>query len=292
MSYVWCTLVMLGDSYAKGAAVVAHSLRKTKSKYPIWCAVTEDVSQMCVDTLISIFDNVVTVPLLSHDVVPYRSPKQASIYNRWINYSFTKWNICNPGLFPVDKVILVDADMLFLHNCDELFELPGNAMTFSSPWAEPYHNVRPMRNPYGTLSHGAKIKHSSIKKGLKNSIVGLACMILILPSNELLVEMTSLLSRDAPFNNGSCKSGYDEIFGALLMINTNSDVYHIHQKYNWIVGKTAWIPNDYPRTQQYYNMKPWNESPDVTIWDDVKQWWEYANELRGINSKYDAFMTV
>jgi alpha-N-acetylglucosamine transferase len=85
-----------------------------------------------------------------------KSKKQNEIYGSWIHNSFTKWNIFNPKHFPeIDKVILVDADMMFLQNCDELFELPAPALTFSSPWAKPYMTTKfGAYNPYGEMKHG------------------------------------------------------------------------------------------------------------------------------------------
>lgn len=288
MNNIWCTLVMLGDEYAKGAMVVAQTLKNCHTKYPIWCAVTEDVSENCKSILAQLFDNVVVVPLLKYEVPEYKSVKQREIYGKWIKSSFTKWNICDPTLFPVNKVILVDADMIFLDNCDELFDLPGFAMTFSSPWSTPYKKTKPIGNPYGILKHGEIVKHEDIKKGLNNSIVGLACMILVQPSIKLISGVYDLLLSPQLSKRNNCKSGYDEQFGAILAIKTNTPVYHIHQKYNWIVGKTDWLIDEKPKSQQYYNDKPWRLDPNTTEWEDVKQWWTIAKELFATVPQYQS----
>jgi hypothetical protein len=42
---------MINDSYACGAAVVAQTLRNVGTQYPIWCMVSDGVSESCVEFL-------------------------------------------------------------------------------------------------------------------------------------------------------------------------------------------------------------------------------------------------
>lgn len=284
---VWCVLVMLNDSYACGAAVVAKTLRNLGTKYPIWCMISEGVSAECADFLRGQFDNVIAVPLITHAVVPMKSDKQRKIYGRWIHHSFTKWNILNPKIFPVEKVILVDADMIFHQNCDDLFDLPAPALTFSSPWAWPYL-IPGAHNPYWTgrgvggreLQHGDKVDHDAIRRGLKNGILGLACMVLVQPNEVLFDNMLKILKSSTEYGSRTCVSGFDEQLIAETFLVSNIPVYNIHQRYNWIVGKTNWLTKgEKPKCQQYYNGKPWDEPREKTEWPDVLQWWDIADEI-------------
>lgn len=285
---VWCTLVMLKPDYACGAAVVARTLRNHGTKYPIWCMVTDDIPADCIEFLRGEFDNIVTVPLISHETVPMKSKKQNEIYGGWIHHSFTKWNIMNPELFPVEKVILIDADMMFLQNCDELFDMPAPAATFSSPWAVPYHRPHGKPNPYGELQHGAIVPNAKIRRGFAGGILALACMVLVKPSVESYDTMLTILRRDKQYGSSNCISGFDEQLLAETWLASAEPIHHIHQQYNWVVGKKKWLkPNVKPKTQQYYNGKPWKESRDESEWDDVRMWYVIWDQVIEKNNDFD-----
>lgn len=274
----WCTLVMLNDSYACGAAVVAQSLRDVGTKYQIWCMVSEGVSIRCIEFLKTQFDSIIHVPLITHKVAQMKSKKQNNIYGKWIHASFTKWNIFDEKLFPVDKVILLDADMLFLENCDELFNLPTPALTFSSPWAQPY--VRGgLYNAYGEMKHGQVVPRESIIQSFNGGILGLACMVLIQPNNKIMKVMLAILNANETYGNTRTISGFDEQLIAETLLATELPIYHIHQRYNWIVGKYNWLNGVLPKTQQYYNGKPWQEDKSITKYEDVKMWWRIAEKI-------------
>ena len=275
-NYAWCVLVMLNDKYACGAVTVAQSLRNVKTEYPIWCLVAGNVSPECKEFLRGAFDAIIDVPIISHAVSKMLSAKQERIYSSWIHASFTKWNIFNPALISADKVILLDADMLFIENCDDLFQLTAPALTFSSAWARPYLETG-IINPYGELCHGALVNQKHICRGLRHSVVGLACMVLARPDKRLFDTIIEIL-RSAPIYKHTTISGFDEQLLAQAILRTNTPVYHIHQSYNWIVGKKNWLLyGEVPKTQQYYNSKPWQDHPEDTQWEDVKDWWKIAN---------------
>lgn len=272
---VWCTLVMLNDNYIPGALILAKSLHDVKTKYPIWCMVDEHVSTSGINVLEQIFDKVVKVPTLIQPVAKMKSKKQNEIYGSWIHASFTKFNILNPDLFPVDKIMFLDADMLFIENCDELFELNTPAMTFSSPWARPYVKTKyAIYNPYGEMKHGQTVAKNKIIRGFNKSILGLACMMLVKPNKKTYDIMLRLLRRDNVYGNSDCVSGFDEQLVAETLLATGEPIYHIHQQYNFVIGKYNWLVNgEKPKTLQWYNSKPWDEDPTKEgQWDDVKLW--------------------
>jgi len=277
-SNVWCTLVMLGDTYACGAVVMAQSLKGTK--YPIWCMVTPDVSDDCKRWLGNYFDRIVEVPFISHKITYMKSKKQKDIYGKWIHHSFTKWNIMNPDLFPINKVILVDADMIFMENCDDLFDLESPAMTFSSPWCKPYAPTG-MYNPYGEMKHGQIVPRENIIRGLKNSIVGLACMVLFSPNVQLYNSMMTILNEKPFYGNPSCISGHDEQLISDVLIRNNIPVRHIHQVYNCLVGKKNWLRGETAKTNQWYNGKPWSQSRGE--WEDLNVWYDLWDSIVGLD---------
>jgi alpha-N-acetylglucosamine transferase len=78
------------------------------------------------------------------------------------------------GLSDYEKVIFVDADMIHIASCDDLFDLNAPAATFSRREAEPYvtgttgkmfanGKSKGVRNPYiKYLRHGDKIPYQVV----------------------------------------------------------------------------------------------------------------------------------
>lgn len=269
MSYAYVTLVMKGDKYIPGALVLAESLKSVHAKYPLICMVTNDVSSSAREALLKKYDNVVTVPYIHKKSIRMNSAKQAKIYGSWIEQSYTKWNILNKDLFPYDKVLFVDADMIFIQNCDHLFNLQAPALTFSSPWAVPYKN-NGIFNPYGEVEHGKTIDSSLIIKGF-SSIIGISSLVLISPNTDVMKKFKSIIDENPIYGHRGCINGVDEQSIVETYISIGATFTHIHQQYNWLVGKHNWLINgETPKTYHYYNTKPWeqnrNEWPDLAIW--------------------------
>jgi len=151
----WCMLVMLSPQYLIGALVCAKSLKAANTQYPIICMITQDIIDLepnAFEILLTVFDDVVIVPIIDQGEVEIKSIRQKEMYSHWMSKSFTKWNCLtlinkNTGEL-YDNVILLDTDMLMLTNCDELFELQAPAGCFSQPWAYPYQKFGGIPNPY------------------------------------------------------------------------------------------------------------------------------------------------
>ncbi len=296
---VYATLVMLSDNYVPGAAVLAASLRKVGSKYPIWCMVDSTVSAAAVEFLSKQFDRVIEVPIIEKQVIKMRSKKQNAIYGNWISKSFTKWHIFNPDLFrddagkPFDKVLFLDADMMIIENMDVLFNLPAPAATFSSPWCKPYVKTGGVYNPYGDKRHGEIVPEYQIKKGL-NSIVGIGSCVLVAPSVRGWQLFMNLLKFRDVYGWDQCFSGFDEQILSEIFMGLKVPVHHIHPIYNWFVGKHDWITyanteeereekkkTMKPKNYHYYNVKPWQQPRDA--WADTELWWATADEITAAN---------
>ena len=178
-SCAYVTLIMKSDKYVAGALVLAHSLRKCGTKYPLVCMVTSDISVRAVKVLKKSYDYVWTVPYIRQRCVTFKTRRQRDLYEDWIEESFTKWNCINHKMFGrFDKVLFIDADMMVVDNCDrELFSLEPPAMTFSLPWAKPY-TCDGIDNPYGELEHGFHVNTDLLKKGFK-TFLGIGSLVLV-----------------------------------------------------------------------------------------------------------------
>lgn len=268
----WCTLVMLNDNYSSGALVVAKSLRRVKTKYPIYCLVAE-VSDECVAMLTEsgLFDRVIQVPLLSKET-NRMNDKQEKIYRKWISSCYTKWNIMNPDIFDckMEKVMLLDADSFIQKNYDHIFDLACPAACFNSPWG-PKGSGRP------NWKTGREVTPYELKVflGSKAPWVGCASSVLLQPNKETYEKMLDLLNEhDTYGHKGNCISGPDEQLLAHTYFSLNESMYHFRSKYNWFVGQNHTLgKGETPVIYQYYNSKPWREDRQTSQYDDVREWY-------------------
>jgi lipopolysaccharide biosynthesis glycosyltransferase len=297
--YAWSMLVMVNPEYLMGALVCAKSLKVQNTKYPIILMITEDMQQYINPIYNEIFDDIIEVPIIEHPTVEFKTERQKEMYGHWINKSFTKWNCLI--LTEYNKVILLDVDMVFISNCDELFELRAPAGCFSQPWAFPYQRHGALYNPYirnnkkwlidKDIPHGATIKAEIIKNTTFTTksptfVVG-AFMVLLEPNIEdynLLLDIIKsqpIYGKDMiHFETNTIRSisGADETAISLLYAYKNVNFTHIHQKFAAAMWKPEWVQSGKERAIHYFGKtKPWNmyieEYPDLAIW------WEIADLL-------------
>ena len=76
----WVTLVMINDNYVPGAIVLAESLRINNTLYPIICMVSPSVTEKARQILQILYELVIEVPYISHEVKPLRGVKQKELY--------------------------------------------------------------------------------------------------------------------------------------------------------------------------------------------------------------------
>lgn len=109
-AYISC---LSTDSYLKGILVLHQSILDTGTKYPFYCLVSDHVCEKSREILEKagiriIVKNAISVSELTH------RPMEG-----W-DYTYFKFRLFE--LTEFEKLIYLDADMLVLHNIDELFE--------------------------------------------------------------------------------------------------------------------------------------------------------------------------
>jgi len=276
----WVVLVMIGSAYIPGALVTATSLKFRKTKYPVICMVTADVPEEGRVQLATVFDRVVEVDTISYPSRPMPTEKQADMYAAWIAQSYTKWAALT--LDEYTKVILLDADMLFLTNCDGLFSLPAPAACYSFSWAPPW-GKGDMVNPYaadGVLAHGVAIPAETVlvdaPATTDKTFVGGASIILLAPDPVMYAKLLLLLSSAPVYAAGrTCVNGVDEISIAEVYAARGTAWTHIHQQYTAIPWKKKWVSRDI-RALHFHGRKPWLMNP--AEWPDLADWWKTAEE--------------
>lgn len=299
--YAWCMLVLGNpeDGYLMGALVCAKSLKVQNTQYPIILMVTEEIWQELQPIYNEVFDDIILVPTIEHPTIEFKSERQKEMYGYWINKSFTKWNCLT--LTEYNKVILLDADMIFVSNCDELFELKAPAGCFSQPWAFPYQKHGALYNPYiksnkkwllnRDIPHGSTIQIRLVRDTIFTTksptfVVG-AFMVLLEPNIEdynLLLDIIKSQpiygSNMVHFGGNTIRSisGSDETAISLLYSYKNINFTHIHQKFAAAVWKRDWVPLGEERAIHYFGKtKPWNMH--IEEYPDLKIWWDTADIL-------------
>lgn len=275
MTKAWITLVMRGDSYVPGALVLGQSLRDHKTKHELVVMVTPDVSTEARLLLATVFHRVLPIAYLSAYVTRMATRNQQFIYGEWIHDSFTKFRML--GLTEYEEICFLDADKLFLTNCDELFDVPSPASVWSNVWAEPFapKTQRAMKNPFVHLKHGDQVPHNLVQNALRMSatekgehtFVGGGGVIRLRPNREDMIayeEALSKFSRREAFGDVNCRSGFDEQSIVWFYRTYRPDLRwtHIHQKYDFFVGRDEWLKEGdmvhEPKCYHYYgHRKPW-----------------------------------
>ncbi|XP_048588572.1 glycogenin-1 isoform X2 [Nematostella vectensis] len=108
--------LVTNDNYANGALVLGYSLRRVNTTRKLALLVTNQVSEGMREQLLRVWDHLETVdPLDSQD-----DANLALLSRPELGITFTKircWNLTH-----YQKCVFMDADMLVLQNCDELFD--------------------------------------------------------------------------------------------------------------------------------------------------------------------------
>lgn len=281
----WVVPVFLGDNYVAGALVVAQSLAEVATRFETICMVTLDVSPDARDALRKVFTRVVQVPyIIKTDMPDLPTIKLRKLYGSWISHSYTRWNVLDPLQFgEYEKLCLLDADLVFVENCDHLFDLPTPAATASSPWARPYCETG-MQNYFlhedGTeLAHGEAVDMSALAMARQKSFICRTSVALVKPEREVFGELMRILTQPGAFAVHRCLNGYDEAVFADTFLNLGRQMYNIHQQYNWTIGKDAWLVNgEQPSVYAWYGVeKPWDLDPSA--WPDLRVWQNIAENV-------------
>uniref|UniRef100_T1IZS8 glycogenin glucosyltransferase n=1 Tax=Strigamia maritima TaxID=126957 RepID=T1IZS8_STRMM len=114
-SEAWVTLAT-NDSYALGALVLAHSLRRVHTNRHLTVLITPDVSQGMREHLAQVFNSINEVNVLDSNDEAHLALMQRPD----LGITFTKLHCWRMTQFT--KSVFLDADTLIVQNCDELFE--------------------------------------------------------------------------------------------------------------------------------------------------------------------------
>jgi hypothetical protein len=244
------------------------------------------VSPGALERLAQVFTHVRPVEVLSTPARPMRGKKQKQLYSKeFTSTIFTKWNCL--AFAEYDKIVCVDADVVFQANADDLFDLDTPAGTFDNPW----HSGEGW---YGRLSHGAPVSSRAIQRAYKSpqGYVVFGSLVVLAPSRKDFRRLEKLLAHDPPYGNRILSSnGPDELAITELYVPQTGKAHqtwtHVDPRYHLIPWKTyspplGAIPLDEARALHYFGKeKPWEMGRNT--WADLKVWWNVWDSLPNVS---------
>ena len=119
--FAYVTFLMLNDNYLPGALVLGFGLRKQSTSAALVCLVTDGVSEQALHSLSLVFDHLIKV---TRFYVPHARRQERQDRP----FFFTRIHALRLGSdgdlgVQFEKIVVLDADVLPLKNCDHLFSL-------------------------------------------------------------------------------------------------------------------------------------------------------------------------
>ncbi|ABC61168.1 P13 [Choristoneura occidentalis granulovirus] len=265
MKCAYVTLVMLGDSYVKGAIALAKSLIKSGTCHDLVCLVTNDVTK--IENLNKVFTKIIQVPYMYFKCGKMLTKRQEELYTKWIDFSFTKWRCFQLTMY--DRCVYLDADQIVLKNIDHLFK-HRYAMCFD-------YNYNPH---YKIFKYGNLIDYNVQKFIFENyDFLGFTGTFVFTPSLKIFNRIDILLtpSNLCITNTNKYNNGFDEIVLTQALIAEKINVTQLSPLYIWNAGDYSVLKNfQQPYIINYYgDKKPWLKN--ITQYMDVYIWKYFYN---------------
>lgn len=271
----WVVFLLTSPSYLPGILVLAHSLKKVRSKYPLIVAVNPSLPQATRDVIEEAGLEVrVVEPLLPSGKVTLIAERFADTWTKLALFDFVEY----------DRLVLIDGDMMVRQNMDELFNIPLQkdqiACNFAcvcnldeSSWAPkdwtrdncgytPSHHPTALTNP-GPAAFNTPHTHTLLNSGL----------VVLTPSHTTSEKITRLLT-------SSAKEDQEKIFSWMFPDqDLLADLFRgkwvsLPWAYNALKTMRYWHGNFFRdedvRNLHYICDKPWQRRPERNE-EDVRQ---------------------
>ncbi len=276
-AYVW--LLMLGDRYVPGVITSAYSIKRFNPDADLVVMVTNDVSAEARSTLLKHVTHLFEIPYLYYPGRFRMGRIVKSRYNKWIEKSFTKWNIL---ALPYKKAFLLDADVIAKMPTDGIFDKPVPAAIFPKPTSEDLHND--ISNRYS--NEGQTVSPSDAEWILsKKDAFGAAASSILLGPNMDDYELFKGSMEDFTPKQFKNETGADEqSITYFYSIVKGVSWYSLGRRWNYIPWNLdSWSRHqkeEDPIIQHYLSKeKPWEMNKDD--WPDLAEWYDlYGKALQ------------
>ncbi len=266
---MWAMTVFGNRDYIIGAETLAYTIRRHKSKYDILLCITADIREFV--TRPQLFTHIVVVPYLQSHSTPRLSGRQKEVYSAFIRNTPTKFGAIKAASeLGYKKVLMLDVDMIFVTNCDELFNLEAPATCWGMPLSKDKSGNKPITPNIDALNlkTGDKIRAADIHKTFRGSFCCWGSMMLMEASEKAFEDIMSNIGSDF----SSCYSGPEEQMFAMYC-EARGYGTAIGHEFNRIPWKKYAHAQGKIRILHYHSSKPWaikkDEWPDLAIWHDM-----------------------
>lgn len=279
MKFAFVTYIMNGNSYVEGAKVLATSILKTNTKYPIFIFVTPDISESIRADLKKFFDDVFEIDYINHKCIELKTKNMQNIYGNWIEKSFTKLRILEETyLKDYDKLCYLDADQVVLSNIDDLFLLNTPALCYDSEYSNKYLR-NGFKNAFTNYKHSETVKWEFLSDNFKSPMIGKTGIIIFKQNNNWFNTCIEILNKSQIYGHKHLFNGFEEQLLAEMFIKLKIDTTNISLMYCWCGGQfQAILPKSNVKIINYYGKeKPWNT--DNSIYLDYYIWKYFEKEM-------------
>ncbi|KAG9295015.1 hypothetical protein G9A89_017809 [Geosiphon pyriformis] len=275
---VWATLLTKENKYVKGAQVLAYSLLKVKSKYPLVILHTDALSQ----TTLNEFRKLGCLTREIKFINPPPSTKKE--LNEYYRETWTKLRVWEMEEY--QRIVLLDADMLVIQNMDELIELPLKNDWLAASSACTCNPLKVSNYPKDWTPDSCAYTDSKTHEGLHQYYFN-AGLLVLTPSIEKFRQMEealrnhpapqTLLFPDQDFLNEIFRARWHRLS---YKYNALKTLRNCHEK--------MWN-DDEVKNVHYILKKPWDIKIDEEsakqdpAYELYKWWWTVCTEM---NSKY------
>lgn len=120
-NYAYVTLLTTNE-FMPGMLALWRSLKETKTKYPLYCVITQEITEENREILAFLGINLIERPEipLTPTIYKYNVERNFPLTN-WYK-AFSKFHVF--GLEQFDKIVYLDCDLFICKNIDDLFNLP------------------------------------------------------------------------------------------------------------------------------------------------------------------------
>jgi len=273
-----------------GAIVGATSCRKVGNKHTLVCMITPDIEidyPECVKELNQHFDEVVVVDYVLKLPTKKLTEKQELNYGKSFAYGSTRLNCLL--LEEYEKVLLIDADTVFVANTDHVFDLPTPGgiwgyfmMERKDPRTKKIIGYNSVTQSADKIPYGAHVPEEVVDILLNSSFIESEACLLLKPNGDDFDEI-SAMQLDFP----KCPSSHEAQALAVYYKDewtqlTNAFAYCTWKKYPVEIKK--------PLIIHFYSSKPWEN--EKSEFDDYKYWYEIFDELVTKYPKYKRYLGV
>lgn len=281
------------DTYAYGICLLVESMKKVNTKYPLHVLITEEVSAPTIEILnqLGVSYELVDIIHTPDNIFQRNLQYSSSIATTWRN-CWTQFKVFD--LVQFDKIIFLDADVMFLQNLDELFKKPHMTAALDGEYFDlwpdwPHLNtglmvIKPSHEEYNNLINFA----NNLKlEDLPDQIV----------ANQ---EVINLYYKDWPQLQHLHLDKYYNIFAPYILEDQLDDIKE-KAKFIHFIGRKPWnfwvrMPQELYSEYFYEQGKQIVENRIKTLdWDKIHEkvtvtvYGICKNEIKSVNNYLQSF---